>query len=383
MCIWGTSETRNVGADGHAIASALGVSLTRPTGRIRMKLRAGTPVGTALLTFVFCVYPVSGCKKAASQPVAAQSAKEPARELTLDLGGLKMNCLLIRPGRFLMGNPDLPRVSLDGTPTVEFDKPQHQVTISKPFYLGQTPVTVDQFAAFVKDSGYRTDAEREGQSDALAATTNGDFRRTRENGLWWRSPSISQAGDHPVVQVSWNDATAFCDWLSLRTGKAIGLPTEAQWEYACRAGTKTAYLWGDKPDEGKGWANGPDQSLNKRYPHLSGVAISFFNWDDGYVTTSPVGSFRANGFGLYDMIGNVRQWCADRFGEYQEGEVADPTGAAIGVTHPLRGGSWACFHFECGSANRRLGYPTQRSDDIGFRVAVELPLPPVGAISAP
>ena len=140
------------------------------------------------------------------------------------------------------------------------------MTISKPFYMGVTHVTVDQFAAFVKDSGYKTDAEKDGWSVGFEIK-DGKFVRQKMDGCSWRNPSFDQKGDHPVVQVSWNDAKAFCDWLSKKSGKTVTLPTEAQWEYACRAGTTTAYPWGDNPDDGKGWANCADQSLKKKIPN--------------------------------------------------------------------------------------------------------------------
>ncbi|MBS3734590.1 MAG: SUMF1/EgtB/PvdO family nonheme iron enzyme, partial [Phycisphaerae bacterium] len=185
----------------------------------------------------------------------------------------------------------------------------------------------------------------------------------------WRNPSFDQKGDHPVVQMSWNDAKAFCDWLSKKSGKTVVLPTEAQWEYACRAGTKTAYPWGDNPDDGTGWANASDQSLKKKLPNEKGWV--FFRWDDGFAFSSPVGSFKANAFGLYDMIGNVWEWCEDRYGDYEKEAVTDPTGAATGRLRVLRGGSW----YDgtpglCRSACRNRLNPEFRIDLNGFRVAV-------------
>jgi len=169
--------------------------------------------------------------------------------------------------------------------------------------------------------------------------------------------------------VSWNDARAFCDWLSKKTGKTVVLPTEAQWEYACRAGTQTAYPWGDNPDDGKGWANGADQSFKKMFPNAP-AAAKFFSWDDGFVFTSPVASFKANTFGLYDMIGNALQWCQDRYGDYEKAAATDPTGADTGGLRVLRGGSWSNGPGYCRSAGRRWNPPGARGGGIGFRVAV-------------
>ena len=297
-------------------------------------------------------------------------------ELTLDLGSnVTMKLVRIPAGKFQMGSPSEEQVrfrkdaNAAGLPEGDYykDEVQHEVTISKPFYMGLTHVTVDQFAAFVKDSGYKTDAEEDEFSVGFIIK-DGNFDWELLPGCSWHNPSFDQAGDHPVVQVSWTDAKAFCDWLSRKSGKAVALPTEAQWEYACRAGTKTAYPWGDAPDAGKGWANCADQSLKKRLPNLP-AEWKFFSWDDGYVFTSPAGSFKANAFGLYDMIGNAWQWCADRYGHYEIGAVTDPTGAETGGP-VVRGGSWGLNPWHCRSANRCELDKLERSDGYGFRVVV-------------
>jgi sulfatase modifying factor 1 len=293
-----------------------------------------------------------------AEPPAAQHAKE----LTLDLGNkVTMKLALIPAGKFTMGSPETEKGR-------DKDEVQHEVTISKPFYMGVTHVTVDQFAAFVKDSGYKTDAEKDGWSYGID-TMDGKLVGVKTNGVSWRNPSFHQKGDHPVVQVSLNDAQAFCDWLSKKSDKAVALPTEAQWEYACRAGAKTAYPWGDDPDDGKGWANCADQSLGEKLPD-DPVTGMFFNWDDGFVFTSPVGSFKANAFGLYDMNGNAWQWCADRYGDYEKGPARDPTGADAGSLRVLRGGSWSGIPAICRSACRRRDVPDYRTHNHGLRVAV-------------
>ena len=283
--------------------------------------------------------------------------------LTLDLGGgATMKLVLIPAGKFMMGSPATEKDRVK-------DETQHEVTISKPFYMGITHVTVDQFAAFVKDSGYKTDAEKEGWSLGFEIK-DGTPTLKKMDGCSWRNPSFDQKGDHPVVLVSWNDARAFCDWLSKKTGKTVVLPTEAQWEYACRAGTKTAYPWGDNPDDGKGWANCADQSLKKKLSNAPAM-WTFFNWDDGFVFTSPVASFKANTFGLHDMIGNACQWCQDRYGDYEKGAVTDPAGADTGGLRVLRGGSWYYSSDLCRAADRHIcGAPGSRDYGVGFRVVV-------------
>src|SRR5262249_15422458 len=153
----------------------------------------------------------------------------------------------------------------------------------------------------------------------------------------WRNPGFEQTDDHPVVEVSWNDAAQFCDWARKKTGKAIRLPTEAEWEYACRAGGRTRYFFGDNEEELAQYANVADASFRQ----LTGK-----NWgiraDDGYAFTAPVGTFKPNGFGLYDMHGNVLQWCQDWYDKdyYTKSPKKDPQGPSSGENRVGRGGAW-------------------------------------------
>ena len=137
--------------------------------------------------------------------------------------------------------------------------------------------------------------------------------------------------------------------------------------YACRAGTTTAYPWGDNPDDGRGWANGADQSLKKKLPNAD---RAFFNWDDGFAFTSPVASFKANAFGLYDMPGDASQWCQDWYGGYDKGAATDPAGADSGDHRVLRGGSWINTPKRCRSAARDWSDPNRRGVGYGIGVVV-------------
>ena len=155
----------------------------------------------------------------------------------------------------------------------------------------------------------------------------------------------------------------------------VSLPTEAQWEYACRAGTQTAYPWGNNPDDGKGWANCRDQSLRKKRPDEP--AEWFFNWDDGFAFTSPVGSFQANAFGLYDMFGNAEHWCQDYAEAFYAiaypdgtGAVIDPTGTQTGDFRAARGSSWETYLTNCFMSLRLWSLPDERINNRGFRVVV-------------
>jgi formylglycine-generating enzyme required for sulfatase activity len=304
---------------------------------------------------------VGDSKEAGAQTQPADS--DAPKKLTVDLGnGVTLQLMRIPAGKFLMGSPETENDR-------KTDETQHEVTLSKPFYMGVTHVTVEQFAAFVKDKAYTTDAEADGSSTGIEII-GGRVQGGNMAGCSWRNPSFDQKRDYPVVQVSWKDAKAFCAWLSRKSGKTAALPTEAQWEYACRAGTTTTYPWGDNPDDGNGWANCADQSIKKNVPNAP-ASWTFFNWDDGFVFTSPVANFKANAFGLHDMIGNAWEWCSDGYGDYDNSAVTDPTGANLGTDRlVLRGGSWEWGPASCRSASRSWEGPSSRGPDIGFRVVV-------------
>ena len=144
----------------------------------------------------------------------------------------------------------------------------------------------------------------------------------------WRNVGFEQTDDHPVVCVSWNDAVTFCKWLSKKESKSYRLPTEAEWEYSCRAGTTTRYYSGDDPETLAKVGNVRDAAFEAKYPWYKGTTKA----SDGYVFTAPVGRFKPNAFGLYDLHGNAWQWCSDWYGEeyYAKSAVDDPTGPDSG-----------------------------------------------------
>jgi eukaryotic-like serine/threonine-protein kinase len=239
-----------------------------------------------------------------------------------------MKLVRIEPGAFTMGSPfgEAGRLNEEG--------PQHQVSITQPFYMGAYLVTKGQFAAFVKDEGYQTEAEKAGQKST------------------WRIPDFDkyvQTDNDPVVYVSWNDAVKFCAWLSKKEKKTYELPTEAEWEYACRAGTTTAYSFGADPN-----------------------ALGDYAWFDGNSEghTHRVGAKNPNPWGLYDMHGNVCQWCGGRYDKNQDGSIKDPKDTYSGESALLRGGSWYVNPARCRSAMRVFCGPSFRHFDIGFRVVL-------------
>ena len=182
----------------------------------------------------------------------------------------------------------------------------------------------------------------------------------------WRNTGFPQTDDHPVVNVSWNDAVAFCDWLSRKEGKAYRLPTEAEWEYACRAGTATRFCHGDNPEILAATANTADAAYKRKFPSERAIRGS-----DGYAFTSPVGNFPPNALGLYDMDGNVCDWCWDWYdaGYYADSPVDDPAGPASGSIRIDRGGAWSSEPYKCEVCQRFGDAPTAAFAVVGFRVA--------------
>ena len=307
------------------------------------------------------------------KPSEKTQGKPPGRAKEVVTNSIGMKMVLIPAGEFMMGSNESPQETAKafeayGKPPAsffKFDHPQHRVRITKPFYLGAHEVTVGQFRQFVNDARYKTDAENDGKGGFGFDTSTDKFARKPE--YTWRSPGFAQTADHPVVNVSHNDAVAFSRWLGRKEGKRYRLPTEAEWEYACRAGTQTRYYNGDDPERLAQVGNVADAAAKTKFP--------WWTWTiparDGYVFTAPVGSFKANGFGLYDMHGNVWEWCADWFDYdyYGQSPPEDPVGPDSGTSRVLRGGSWVGWPYEYRSADRGGGMPVSRTCFVGFRAA--------------
>jgi sulfatase modifying factor 1 len=244
----------------------------------------------------------------------------------------------VGPGSFRMGDPA-------AAPSDDYDEHAHTVTLTRPFRLSAVPTTVDQFAHFVAETRFVTDAERARRGQGW-----GPRGIQWKPGVTWRTASDGLPGDTPVVVVSWNDATAYCRWAAGRTGLAVRLPTEAEWEYACRAGATGPYNAPGGPTE-LGWFS--TNSAGR---------------------PQPVGRLRPNAWGLYDMHGNVWQWCADAFGPYPDGPVTNPTGPAVADPRfrSARCASWSDPPSLGTSHNRGRWTPNVGYDHLGFRVAADL-----------
>ncbi|MEM7262012.1 MAG: formylglycine-generating enzyme family protein [Planctomycetota bacterium] len=275
---------------------------------------------------------------------------------------LGMSFVQVQSGTFERGAPpnEPGRTGREG--------PVHSVKITRDYWIGQHEVTVGQFAAFVEATGYVTEAERDPKGGWRFVRRNGTTEQSRE--VNWRSPGYPQAPDHPVVQVSWVDAEAFCAWLSAEDGRKYRLPTEAEWEFACRGETSSPYSFGADPSDLPLYANTADATLRPVFPAV--------NWNtddsDGHAFTAPVGQFRENPRGLFDMHGNVWEWCADWHQDgYESADPrVDPTGPEEGRIRAIRGGGWYDPPERCRSATRAWFEPVFRYCQLsGFRVVHE------------
>jgi sulfatase modifying factor 1 len=281
---------------------------------------------------------------------------------------------LLAGGSFVMGDHFDEGYEADG------ELPLHEVELD-PFAIDETTVTNGDFARFVEDTGYVTDAEKLGVSAVfhqhLAAGPTDLVSRAAGTPWWlavagadWRHPAgplsgIEEILDHPVVHVSWNDAVAYCEWAGKR------LPTEAEWEYAARGGLDGArFGWGDEipgDDEEADW---PVNIWQGPFPFDNLVR-------DGFASTAPVRSYSPNGYGLWNMLGNVWEWCADWFAPdyYWHAPRHNPAGPARGVTRVMRGGSFLChssYCFRYRVAARSSNTPDSAASNIGFRCAVSV-----------
>lgn len=268
---------------------------------------------------------------------------------------------VIPAGSFTMGSPD----SEEGHSKNE--GPQHQVTISRAFAIGAYNVTRAEYAAFVR--------ETKRPSGGCSVYTGTGFAKDASKD--WRDPGYRQTDRDPVVCVSWEDAQAYAKWLNSRVRKASSgantgpyrLVTDAEWEYAARAGTTTPYYWGDNADSICGHGNVADLSGKQAIPSWATRAVA--NCTDGYAYTAPVGSFPPNGFGLYDMGGNAWQWTEDCGHDNYDGAPTDGTAWTTGEckTRIVRGADWHREPRAARAASHIGSRPGDPYGSVGFRVA--------------
>lgn len=309
----------------------------------------------------------------AARTCSAAGDENPPKSTSINSIGMQF--IRIPAGEFVMGNHEPDEQLLGAFAQYEprrigelsDERPLHKVRV-KEFGLGMHEVTTGQFKKFVDDARYQTDAERTGGGWGYHPKSGEFVGRKPEYS--WRNPGFVQGDDHPVVNVSWNDAKAFCEWLSGKDSSAHRLPTEAEWEYACRAGTTTRYHFGDNPEQSVMAANIYDASSAIPFPTWKQFALLA---NDQFPFTAPVGSFRANSFGLFDMHGNVWEWCADKYADdyYSKSPVDDPQGPTEGHLRVRRGGAWHSWALYTRSTFRNWNTPQTRYLNLGFRVARE------------
>jgi len=305
------------------------------------------------------------------------------------VNALDMPLVRIPAGEFMMGSDELPDTFAADFPQYDRGRflklsdeaPVHKVRITRDYYLGKTEVTVGQFRRFLKASAYVPESERDGTGGYgynreydPSTTKRGDAFEGRNTKYSWKNPGFEQTDEHPVVNVTWGDAMAMSQWLSAKEGVRYRLPTEAEWEYACRAGARTRYASGDKPESLLATANIFDADSARNWPKWDAYALQAH---DGYTFTAPVASFAPNAFGLHDMHGNAWEWVADWHGDdyYALSPVDDPQGPATGDVRVRRGGSWHTWAFYARAAFRNWNSPETRYTLLGFRLLREIPRP--------
>lgn len=291
------------------------------------------------------VAPFDSVQAKAQQAACARDLRVPGEFIN----SVGMSLKLLPAGEFEMGSTDADvaaalkiadQLSVDPQTRASIERSErflHHIAVTRPFYLGAHEVTVGQFRTFVEATGYKTEAERPA------------------GGRTWRAPGYEVSDDMPVTAVSWNDATAYCEFLSKREGHTYRLPTEAEWEFACRSGTDTHYSFGD------------DYRIAEQFGWFQG---------NGENAAHAVGLKPANAFGIHDMHGNAQEWCRDVFDDtyYSKSPLSDPTGPTAGARRALRGGSWLSTGgpVAARSAFRFGAIPTSFGADTGFRCVREV-----------
>ncbi|MDX1554629.1 MAG: formylglycine-generating enzyme family protein, partial [Xanthomonadales bacterium] len=272
--------------------------------------------------------------------------------------------LVITAGSFMMGSDTFDEGH------VENESPEHRVTIRRGFALGIREISVGEFREFVDQTGYSTEAERRGYSTVY---NHASGRLAQRRDVSWEQSYDGRDADEkdPVLHVSWNDATAYVQWLARGTGKPYRLPSEAEFEYALRGGTTTSYWWGNGSPTRvvENLTGDGDESRSRR-----SWTVAFENYKDGYWGPAPVGSFQPNPFGLYDISGNVAEWVRDC---WHDTYIRAPADGSAWVNpgcgyRVVRGGYWASSPQQTRSAFRLSAKPDTSGARVGFRVARDL-----------
>lgn len=329
--------------------------------------------------------------------VSLANAKEPS----LETNSLGIRMIAIKPGEYVRGSikGDHLRqnhpLSTGGVGSHD-SRPRHRVKLARPFAIAATEVTVGQFRKFVEATGFKTSAEFSGRGGLAFlpdVEDDGVERFDNRPDCTWRNPGFAQTDAHPAVCVSWKDAVAFCQWLSKKENANYRLPTEAEWEYAARAGSTTSYLGGNSASAIYTYGNVADAALEKAHPGLTlrqRIADLEEDKGDGFVYTAPVGQLKPNRWGLFDTHGNVWEWCSDKYDAEHYREltgghinhddpstlplITDPRGPADSPNHKYgdwrvtRGGAWITGPLTSRCASKTFGESSGAFCYTGFRV---------------
>ena len=341
----GMSRTKQ---DGALVETVKKIEVVAPPS----SLSSPTPPASLVITPADPVLPViqnihgwSAQQVRSLQQQTAQALKMPVEfQDALKDGSQGPMMVVIPGGRFLMGSPS-------DEPERRDDERQHEVQVAV-FAIGKYAVTVGQFKRFVEARGYRTEAEKGG---GIYCWMGGEWKQDPDKN--WRNPGFPQTDDHPVVGVSWNDAMRYVDWLSEQCGQQYRLPMEAEWEYACRAGTAKPFCFGEA-------INTDQANYDGNYVYGKGRKGNYRQ------QTVEVGQFPANPWGLHDLYGNVWEWTSSEYDEkYGGAELRAVSARDSSSPRVLRGGSWSYGPEWLRSAARRGGDPRGRFNIVGFRLA--------------
>ncbi len=330
---------------------------------------------------------LAGCGTRVAPPAPVTDAKavqiEPADRVGITFAR-------VPAGEFMMGSDESPAALAKAFPHADpkrladfkDEAPVHRVRLTRDFWMGRHAVTVGQFREFLRQSGYVPESVRDGTGGYgfnpdynPPNTERADLFDGRDPRYSWDNTGFAQTDQHPVVNVTWNDAAAMARWLSEQEGVTYRLPTEAEWEYAARGGQRARFPGGDDPATLLKTSNTFDRETALRWPRWREQAGA---GSDGFAFTAPVGSFQPNAFGLYDMVGNVWEWCSDWYEEnyYAHSPVDDPQGPADGTVKVRRGGSWHSWPLYARTAFRNWNSTSTRYVLVGFRLVREQAVKP-------
>lgn len=315
---------------------------------------------TGLLALLVCAAPYGMAQ--------ANPAQKPGR-IFRDCPKTCPEMVVVPPGTLLMGSPaDDTHQALNG-----IEQPQHRVTVRHAFAMGKFEVTRDEYASFALETHL---------ADPVGCNVHEPPNWPAKTGLNWHTTPFPQTGRDPVVCVSWEEAEAYTQWLSKKTGHMYRLLSEAEWEYAARAGTTTEAYWGDDERRDCEYGNGTDLSLVERFPNAKWESPAPRNpnpghvlpCSDGHVFTAPVGSYKPNAFGLYDTAGNVAEWVADCWSPNYNGAPTDGSARMDGdcSVRVNRGPAWDSNPTGLRSAYRWNDPIRLHVVDLGFRVARDM-----------